>query len=139
MCTFLQESCIQDQVTQNQDPSGLTVSSKHQEPNLNQHCPISASAAHDRKSRFSFAFKPTEILELQKDFHKYIQKSNKCPGESEVSSKIVRSNSYDLSEYNLQATAQNMVFDRVVMRNRLHSGSLLLCGGNKFSLFASFI
>lgn len=135
----LQESSIQDQITQNQDPSVLTAGSKHQGPNLNQCCPTSDNTAIDLKSRFSFAFKPTEIHELQKDFQKYIQNSEKCAGESDIRSEVVRSNSNDLGEYSLHAAAQSMVFDRVAMRNSLQSGRVLLCFGDNFSPFASFI
>jgi hypothetical protein len=47
-----------------------------------------------------------------------------------------------MDEYNLQASAQSLLFDSVILKNRIESGSLLVCGGGitiSFSPFASFI
>lgn len=46
--------------------------------------------------------------------------------ESGVHSEIVKSNYY---ESNLKVPPQSLLFDRVFLKNRIQSGSLLLCGG----------
>lgn len=127
---------IQSQFTNARNPSGLMASSGPREPTLNQISPNSANRAQDWK--FSFAHKPTETLELQRDIRNYIRHFEK----DDMELQTVRSMSCDLGEYNLQAAAQSYMFDRVLFGNRIESRGILLCGGgisSSFSPFASFL
>ncbi|PON81140.1 hypothetical protein TorRG33x02_230990 [Trema orientale] len=136
-----QESGTQDRIVKSLEAAELTASSCRKEPNLDQFSPTSTNAARDLKSHFSFARKPTETPDFQHEIQKYIMNSEKGSKKGDINS-LVRSKSYDLGEYNLQAAAQSFVFDRVVMRNRIESGSLLLCNGGisvSFSPFSSFV
>lgn len=83
-----------------------------------------------------------ETTNLQQGIQKYIRNSEKDigKGDNDMNFHLLRSSNCDLDEHNLQAVAQSFVFDRVVMRNRIESGSLLLCSGGvsvSFSPFAS--
>ena len=122
MFFFLQESGTQDQIVNTNDAGELMASGSHKE--------------------FSFARKSSESPDLQQDIQNYIRNSEKGFKKGDIDLQLVRSNGCDLGEYNLQAAAQSLVFDRVVMRNRIESGSLLLCNGGisvPFSPFASFV
>lgn len=135
-------SGTQDQITNSQEGAEITDSNNHKEPILGQSSPTSTNSARDLKSQFSFARKPTETPDLQQDIQKFIKNSEKGINKGNINLQFVRSNSHDLGEYNLQAAAQSFVFDRVVMRNRIESGSLLLCNGGislSFSPFSSFV
>lgn len=110
------------------------------EPALTPNSPNSANTAQDWK--FSFAHKPTETLELQQDIRKYVKIFEKGVGKDGIELQMVRSNHYDLGEYNLQAAAQGYVFDKVLFRNRIESGGILLCCSgisSPFSTFGSFV
>ncbi|KAL5568725.1 hypothetical protein UlMin_025300 [Ulmus minor] len=144
-------SCFKDKQelgTREQFPNGnygaeLMTSSSHNEL-IQDQSPSSVNAARDLKSHFSFARRPPETPELQHDIQKYIRNSEKDIKKGGNNLQITRSNNYkyDLEEYTFQAAAQSFVFDRVVMRNRIESGSLLLCNGGIpifYSSFSSFI
>ncbi|PON59700.1 hypothetical protein PanWU01x14_157570 [Parasponia andersonii] len=136
-----QESGNQDRIVNSLEAAELTASGCRKEPTLDKFSPTSTNAARDSKSHFSFARKPTETPDFQHDIQKYIVNSEKGSKKGGINS-LVRSKSYELGEYNLQAAAQSFVFDRVVMKNRIESGSLLLCNGGisvSFSPFSSFV
>ena len=119
------------------DASELTASSDNKEPNLD---PVSQDSANSKRSQnfqFTFAGKTTETFELQHDIKKYIRTFEK----HDVVSENNRSNCYNMDEYNLQTSAQSLLFDKVILKNRIESGSLLVCGGItvSFSPFASII
>lgn len=138
-----QDSGTLDQLANIHVAADLIASSKPKEPHLHQYRPTSANKAQDWNSAFSFAHKPTETPDLQQGIQKYIRKSGKDieKGDDDINFPLLRSNNCDLEEHNLQAVAHSFVFDRVVMRNRIESGNLLLCGGAisvSFSPFASF-
>lgn len=127
---------IENQYTDDRHASGLMASSGPREPQIS---PSSANMPQDWK--FSFAHKPTETLELQPDIMKYARHFEKGIEKDDSELQTVRSNYYDLGEYNLQAAAQSYMFDRVLYRNRIESGGILLCGNGisgPFSHFASF-
>lgn len=111
------------------------------EPALNQISPNSAKRGQDWK--FSFAHKPTaETLDLQQDIKKYVRHFEKGNEKDDTELQIVRSNYCDLGDYKLQAAAQSYMLDRVLFRNRIQTGGILLCGtgiSNPFSPFASFV
>ncbi|BBG96773.1 hypothetical protein Prudu_005683 [Prunus dulcis] len=108
---------IENQYTNDRHASGLMASSGPREPQIS---PNSANMPQDWK--FSFAHKPTETLELQPDIMKYARHFEKGIEKDDTELQIVRSNYYDLGEYNLQAAAQSYMFDRVLYRNRIESG-----------------
>ena len=119
------------------DASELTASSDNKEPNLD---PVSQDSANSKRSQnfqFTFAGKTAETFELQHDIKKYIRTFEK----HDVVSENNRSNCYNMDEYNLQTSAQSLLFDKVILKNRIESGSLLVCGGItvSFSPFASII
>lgn len=99
------------------DASGLTGSSSSKESNLDLVSPNS-----------------TDTFELQQDIRKYIRSFEK----QDTDSGIARSNCNNLDEYKLQASAQSLLFDRVILKNKIESGSLLLCGGGMTLPFSSF-
>ena len=136
-----QDSVPQVQIENIYDPTEPTASTSYNEPHLDHFSPTSINAMRDWRTPFSFAQKPTEIPNLQQDIQKYIKDSEKGVERSNSSMCFARLNDCDLGEYHLQAAAQSFVFDRVVMRNGIESGSLLLCSGGvsvSFSPFASF-
>jgi hypothetical protein len=120
------------------DASGLTASSSSKERNVDPFSPNSAIAEKGRNFKFSFAAKTTKAFDPQHDISKYIRNFEK----HDIDSEIARSNCYNMDEYNLQASAESLLFDSVILRNRIESGSLLLCGGSftiSCSPFASII
>ncbi|XP_075646579.1 uncharacterized protein LOC142617563 isoform X1 [Castanea sativa] len=132
-----QESDIPGQFMNGDDASGLTASSDSKESNLDPVSQDSANSKRSQKFQFTFAGKTTETFELQHDIKKYIRTFEK----HDVVSENNRSNCYNMDEYNLQASAQSFLFDKVILKNRIESGSLLVCGGItvSFSPFASII
>ncbi|XP_061350252.1 uncharacterized protein LOC133295430 isoform X2 [Gastrolobium bilobum] len=72
---------------------------------------------------FSFAQKPSESE--TSGLQQYIKKFEK--NVLKLSTK--RSNYYDLGEYNFQSSAESWFVERVHLKSRIESGSLLLCGG----------
>lgn len=138
---YLQESGHKDQFRNNHDASEPNASSSHKDQTVDTLSPTSVNA-QDLKSQFSFSRKPTEALNLQQDIMKYIRNSDRAIEQGDTNSQILRLSNYDSGEYNLQAAAQSLVFERVFKRNRTESGSLLLCCGGisvPLSPFASFI
>lgn len=136
--SYSQEPDVQSQFMNDHDASGLTASSSSKERNIDPFSPNSAIAEKSRKFQFSFAGKTTKTFDLQQDISKYIRNFEKHDLDSEIAS----SNCYNMDEYNLQASAESLLFDRGLLRNRIESGSLLLCGGSftiSFSPFASII
>uniref|UniRef100_A0A803QUC7 Uncharacterized protein n=1 Tax=Cannabis sativa TaxID=3483 RepID=A0A803QUC7_CANSA len=139
-----QESSIQYQTINRHEAADQMASSSHMDSTLDQSSPTGINEGRGWKSQshFSFARKATETPELQQDIQKYIRNSEKGAKKGDINSQFVRSNGCDLGEYELQAASQSFVFDRMVMRNRIESGSLLLCNGGiplPFSPFASFV
>ncbi|XP_062091556.1 uncharacterized protein LOC133797615 [Humulus lupulus] len=134
-----QESGIQHEAAE------LMASSSNKDSTLDQSSPptgTNEARGWKSQSQFSFVRKATETPELQQDIQKYIRNSEKGIKKGVLNSQFVRSNGCDLGEYELRATAQSFVFERMVMRNRIESGSLLLCNGGSplpFSPFASFV
>lgn len=75
---------------------------------------------------FSFAQKSSETSTLQQYIKKFEKSITKLP--------TMKSNCSDLNDYSLQSSAESLLIDRVLLKNRIESGSLLLCsGGNKLS------
>ncbi|KAK7317414.1 hypothetical protein RJT34_01615 [Clitoria ternatea] len=77
------------------------------------------------KPCFSFAQKPSETSALQQDIQQYIKKFEKNVSKSST----MKSNYCDLHEYNYQSSTESLLVDRVLLKSRIESGGLLLCGG----------
>ncbi|KAG6630826.1 uncharacterized protein LOC122291725 isoform X1 [Carya illinoinensis] len=121
-----QDSYMQGQMMNGHDVPGLTAgTSSSKEPNLDLASPNSVIAERSWKFQFSVAGKTAETVELQQDIRKYIRNFEK----HDFDSKIARSNRYDVDEYNLQASKESLLCDRVKLKNRIESGGFLLCGG----------
>ncbi|KAK7405666.1 hypothetical protein VNO78_07257 [Psophocarpus tetragonolobus] len=82
------------------------------------------------KPCFSFAQKPSENAALQPDIQQYIKKFEK----NVLNSSTMRSNYCDPCVFSFQSSAESFLVDRVLLKSRIESGGLLLCGGgNKMS------
>lgn len=134
--SYLQES----RLTCDQDPLELTASSSTKKHPQGQESRVSTNKVLGRK--FSFSCKPSESIEFQHDIINYVKTFEKGIERINIDPETVTTNQYDLDEYNLQTSQQNLLFDRVIFKNRIEVGSLLLCGGGiafSSSPFASII
>ncbi|KAL9402930.1 hypothetical protein Peur_006779 [Populus x canadensis] len=128
--------------THSHGASVLSTTGSCQEPALEEVTLNSSETPDSRRLQFSFAQKPNDSIELQQDIRKYVKSFEKDTEKPAINSKILRSNHFDLDEYNLQASRQNFLFDTVFLNNRIQSGSVLLCDGGmgvSFSPFAAVI
>lgn len=128
--------------THSHGASVLSTTGSSQEPALEEVTLNSSETPDSRRLQFSFAQKPNDSIELQQDIRKYVKSFEKDTEKTAINSKILRSNHFDLDEYNLQASRQNFLFDTVFLNNRIQSGSVLLCDGGmgvSFSPFAAVI
>lgn len=82
----------------------------------------------DRKCRFSFGHKPTESIDLQRDFKNYIKTFEKDKDIDGIFLERSRDN-YNVDAYNLLDVNESLLFDKVFLKNRQESGSLHICGG----------
>ena len=120
----------------------LSTTGSSQEPALEKVALSSSETLDSLRSQFSFARKPNDSIELLQDIRKYVKSFEKDKEKTAINSKILRSNHFDLGEYNLLASRQNLLFDTVFLNNRIQSGSVLLCDGGmgvSFSPFAALI
>ncbi|KAI9107500.1 hypothetical protein K1719_021537 [Acacia pycnantha] len=84
------------------------------------------------KFQFSFAKKPFEASEPHHGIQEYIKNFDK----NVIKSSIVRSSDYyDLDQNDYNSSAENFLTDSVLMKNRIDSGGLLLCGGGNLSKY----
>ncbi|KAL4335099.1 hypothetical protein GQ457_07G019220 [Hibiscus cannabinus] len=131
------------QFTFSHDPSDLSASNISMEQTQDLFDPNSTDSETNKKFQFSFSPKPGPICELQQDIKKYVKGFEKKAGKINNDFRITQRNGYDPEEYNLQASQQSLLIDHVFLKNRLDSGSLLLCNGGCFSAslfpFASLI
>ncbi|KAI9156734.1 hypothetical protein LWI28_011346 [Acer negundo] len=142
--SYSPDNCLNDKqdcwFTHSQDALELTASSCSKEHTQDQVRLFSADKVWGR--RFSFDCKPSENFDFQQDIMKYVKNFEKDADKVNIDPKIITSNHYDLDDYSLQASPQSLLFDRVFLKNRLESGSLLLCSGGiaiSSSPFASII
>ncbi|XP_019453471.1 PREDICTED: uncharacterized protein LOC109355025 isoform X2 [Lupinus angustifolius] len=114
-----QESSIQEQSRNmhydHSQPSSIidTVGAVH-----GQLTSITGSIGAATKPCFSFSEKPSETSGLQQYVKKFEKNVSKLP--------TTRPNFRDC-EYHYQSSAESVLVDRVLLRNRIDSGSLLLC------------
>ncbi|XP_054810844.1 uncharacterized protein LOC129312323 [Prosopis cineraria] len=81
------------------------------------------------KFQFSFAKKPSETSELHQGIEQYIKNLDK----NVIKLSNVRSSNYhNIDKYDCNSSAEDLLIDSVLMKNRIESGSLLLCGGGTF-------
>ncbi|KAH7547691.1 hypothetical protein JRO89_XS14G0003100 [Xanthoceras sorbifolium] len=121
-----------------QDALELTASSSSKEHTQDQVGLFSTDKVWGRR----FSFEPSETFDFQQDIMKYVKNFEKDTDKVNIDPKIITSTNYDLDDYNLQTSSQSLLFDRVFLKNRLESGSLLLCSGGiaiSSSPFASII
>ncbi|XP_010251651.1 PREDICTED: uncharacterized protein LOC104593480 isoform X2 [Nelumbo nucifera] len=122
------ESANQVECTPSHEVSVLTAGSSSEEPKNDQ-----GSLAGIREQmgtfRFSFAHEPTETLGLHHDIRNYVKRFEKEIHKDTGECQIARSSSYDADDYKLQVSAESLLFDKVIFKNRIESGSLLLCFG----------
>ncbi|CAJ2657193.1 unnamed protein product [Trifolium pratense] len=84
---------------------------------------------YNSKTCFSFAQKPSEGAILhQQDIQQYIKKFEKNVSKLPT----MRSNYGELRDYSFQTSAESLLFDRVLLKNRIDSGRFLLCDGGNF-------
>ncbi|KAK7313675.1 hypothetical protein VNO77_38865 [Canavalia gladiata] len=88
-----------------------------------------SSAETDCGPCFSFAQKSSETSLQEEDIQQYIKRFEK----NILKSTTPRSNYCDLHEYNFQSSAESLLIDRLLLKSRIESGSMLLCGGGKLS------
>ncbi|XP_031260583.1 uncharacterized protein LOC116118751 isoform X2 [Pistacia vera] len=128
---YCPNSCLSDKqegwFTRIRDAMELTASSSSKERICDQDSVISTDKLEGRK--FSFGLSPSDTLDCQPNIMKYVRNFEKDLEKINSDPQIVTSKQHDLDEYNLQASSQSLLFDRVLLKNRLDSGSLLLCGG----------
>lgn len=96
---------------------------------------ITSSTETGCKPCFSFAQKPSETSGLQKDIQQYIKKFKKNVSKLSTPG----SNFCDLSEYSYQSSSESLLIDRVLLKNRIESGSVLLCGVGNILSCKSFV
>ncbi|KAK7283967.1 hypothetical protein RIF29_13717 [Crotalaria pallida] len=93
---------------------------------------ITGSTEIGCKPCFSFAQKPSETFGLQQYIKKFEKNVSKMP--------TMRSNFCDLRDYSYQSSAESLLIERVILKNRVESRSLILCsGGNMLTSKSSCV
>ncbi|KAK6934055.1 hypothetical protein RJ641_036949, partial [Dillenia turbinata] len=106
-------------------------SSNGNEPSVNQPSPqLMINMEGPRKFQFSFADRSVESVGPQHDLRHYIKSFSKDIEKEKSDSQIARLKPYDKERCNLQVQGESILFDMVFYKNRIESGSLLLCGGD---------
>ncbi|XP_057729020.1 uncharacterized protein LOC130944629 isoform X3 [Arachis stenosperma] len=77
------------------------------------------------KSRFSFSQKSPESSGFADDIQQYIKMFEK----NVLKSPNMRSGYHDIREYSYQSPTESLLVDRVILKNRIEAGGLLLCSG----------
>ncbi|KAF7836297.1 uncharacterized protein G2W53_011156 [Senna tora] len=92
-----------------------------------QASPTTSSTGSGCKFQFSFTQKPSETSsEIHYDIQQYIKNFDKSVVKLSNRSS---SNYCDIDKYSYSSSAENLLIDSVLMKNRIESGSLLLCSG----------
>ncbi|KAK4761216.1 hypothetical protein SAY87_006109 [Trapa incisa] len=104
----------------------------------------SSTNVESRGSKFSFSGMRSSYTDLQQDIRKYMKSIKTNPTkDDDVHGSSRTSSQYDYGAYNIQTTVQTRLFDRLMHKNQVESGSLLLCGGGidavMFSTFGSIV
>ncbi|XP_020965397.1 uncharacterized protein LOC107613540 isoform X3 [Arachis ipaensis] len=77
------------------------------------------------KSHFSFSQKSPETSGFADDIQQYIKMFEK----NVLKSPNMRSGYHDIREYSYQSPTESLLVDRVILKNRIEAGGLLLCSG----------
>jgi len=118
--------------------SSLTASSSTGEPVINQASLRGGNNPESgRKSKFSLSRKPTESTGLQLDIRNYIKNVEKEFHNGGINSENSKSNYYVPDEL-FHGRTESLLFDRVLLKNQIDSGSLHLCGGGLAVSFSPF-
>ncbi|KAK6921804.1 hypothetical protein RJ641_012311 [Dillenia turbinata] len=113
--------------------------SNDNEPSVNQPSPqLMINTEGPRKFQFSFADRSAESSGPQHNLRHYIKSFSKDIEKEKSNSQIARLKPYDKERCNLQVQGESILFDMVFCKNRIESGSLLLCGGGITSTLSSF-
>ncbi|XP_022968380.1 uncharacterized protein LOC111467644 isoform X1 [Cucurbita maxima] len=108
-----------------QESATIETASESEQYNLGQ---TSYRSSKLSKSQFSFSNKPQETYGIiQQDIGKYIQKCEKDGNKSRVVS-MKKQCDIIMNDRNMEKASESLLFDRLVFRNRIESGSILLCG-----------
>ncbi|KAF8398089.1 hypothetical protein HHK36_017015 [Tetracentron sinense] len=118
----------QVQCSRGHEDSYFTANSSSKDPSKGQDNLAGTNTDRIGNFQFSFARESTETLGLHHDIRNYIKKFEKEIEKDGVDCRIARSNYYNADEYRLQVSAESLLFDRVILKNRVESGGLLLCG-----------
>ncbi|XP_022968381.1 uncharacterized protein LOC111467644 isoform X2 [Cucurbita maxima] len=116
---------VLDGTPQFQESATIETASESEQYNLGQ---TSYRSSKLSKSQFSFSNKPQETYGIiQQDIGKYIQKCEKDGNKSRVVS-MKKQCDIIMNDRNMEKASESLLFDRLVFRNRIESGSILLCG-----------
>ncbi|PSS24096.1 M protein, serotype 2.1 like [Actinidia chinensis var. chinensis] len=117
--------------------SGLTASSSSNESIINQAFLRGNDAECVQKLQFSIDQNRTENVGLPRYIWNYMKHIEKEFDKGGINSENLRSSYYDTDEP-LHGRAESLLFDRVLLKNRVDSGSLHLCGGGLAISFSPF-
>ncbi|EEF36058.1 uncharacterized protein DDB_G0271670 [Ricinus communis] len=101
------------------------IYSSSKEPTPDEISLNGSETQRDRSLQFSFADNQNDTLESQHDIGKFVKNFERGMERVDANSNI-RGN---LDDYNLQVSAQSCLFDMVLFKNKINSGTMLLCGG----------
>ncbi|KAJ4847343.1 hypothetical protein Tsubulata_026786 [Turnera subulata] len=121
--------------------SELSTTGSSKRPNLDDQMSLNGMDMQwGRKSQFSFGRKPDDASDFHQDIRQYVKHFEKENGKTDTILPTLKRNHYDPDEYNLQSSPQSLLLDMMLQRNRIESGSMLLCGvgiANPMSPFVS--
>lgn len=122
---------------QSHEDSNLTAHGSSKVLTVDQVDKRSKSKGSSEPHRFSFAQKPKENMVPQNNITNYVKHFEIGLGTKVVGSDDTRT-VYDAGEFDLHGCLESFLFERVLFRNRVESGSLHLCGGSGSVTFSSF-
>ncbi|GAB2287513.1 hypothetical protein Dimus_021888 [Dionaea muscipula] len=138
-----QESASPSQFTGSNDGYALTSYSSIEDPSCRSRSRSTLNTLKTQsglKPQFYFTQKPPDTSTFEQDIRNYGKLFPKENAKSSNSSRGGRSGHHDMNAYSLKVPAEQFLLDRMTFKNRIESGSLLLCGmgvGFPFSSFAS--
>lgn len=111
-----------------QGNEGSNSSAKHS-CNNNYVNTSSLNNSSGTKPQFSFTPMPSATNSFKDDISNYVKIFSKVSGNESSNSHTVILNHKNTEDYNCEYPMEKLVLDRVTFRNRIESGSILLCGG----------
>ncbi|XP_042515097.1 uncharacterized protein LOC122089429 isoform X2 [Macadamia integrifolia] len=130
-CSNFQLNCNKDSdgqvfYTPCKEGSVLTAGSCYKDPGNDQRSLIETDAEQVGNFQFSFSHEPMKTKGLFNEIKSYIKKFEKETENNERDCQT-RLSSYNADDYESHFLAESLLFDRVIFKNRIQSGSLLLC------------